>query len=250
MDPGLQVRWRARDGEHVQAGAVLGEVRGPARSLLTAERTALNFLQRMSGIATATAAMVQEVQVLPSPAHVPALRRTHMCWHSLHARHSLWGVVGVMGAMASSGWQDVTFPYMRCRDFFCQVAQAACKQGFAVNAKRWVPWLVFDFQEEELGSLLSREAGVCELGCGMRPAPHWTAVPALTAERSSSSMCSWLEANVHTSWMVTGRGMSQHKLLQAGRPLGLQQATSCGERAREPTRHLLATLSSSPFWGR
>ena len=40
-------------------------MRGPARSLLTAERVALNFLQRMSGIATATRAMVDAVQVRP-----------------------------------------------------------------------------------------------------------------------------------------------------------------------------------------
>lgn len=63
VDDSLQVRWRSHDGDRVRAGDVLGEVRGPARSLLTAERTALNFLQRMSGIASATAAMVLEVLV-------------------------------------------------------------------------------------------------------------------------------------------------------------------------------------------
>ena len=51
------------------------QVRGPARSLLTAERVALNFLQRMSGIATATRAMVDAVQVrvrcLLSPSGFP-----------------------------------------------------------------------------------------------------------------------------------------------------------------------------------
>jgi nicotinate-nucleotide pyrophosphorylase (carboxylating) len=42
------------DGDRVSRGTVAARVRGPARSILTAERTALNFLQRMSGIATAT----------------------------------------------------------------------------------------------------------------------------------------------------------------------------------------------------
>src|SRR5262245_23295227 len=45
---------RAHDGESVTAGTVIATVEGPARALLTAERTALDLLQRMSGIATAT----------------------------------------------------------------------------------------------------------------------------------------------------------------------------------------------------
>ncbi|MCX7723504.1 MAG: carboxylating nicotinate-nucleotide diphosphorylase [Verrucomicrobiae bacterium] len=51
-----------RDGQRVQAGASLLRVRGPARALLGAERVALNFVQRMSGIATLTAQFVDAVQ--------------------------------------------------------------------------------------------------------------------------------------------------------------------------------------------
>ncbi len=49
------------DGDRVQPGRVIATVTGPARSLLTAERTALNFLQRMSGIATLTARFMEAV---------------------------------------------------------------------------------------------------------------------------------------------------------------------------------------------
>jgi nicotinate-nucleotide pyrophosphorylase (carboxylating) len=49
------------DGSEVQAGQPVAEVRGPARQLLAGERTALNFLQRLSGIATATRAVVDAV---------------------------------------------------------------------------------------------------------------------------------------------------------------------------------------------
>ncbi len=49
------------DGDRVHNGEVIATVNGPARSLLTAERTALNFLQRMSGIATLTAQFVEAV---------------------------------------------------------------------------------------------------------------------------------------------------------------------------------------------
>lgn len=54
LDPETQVDLRVQDGERVQVGQLLGEVRGDVRVLLSAERTALNYLQRMSGIATYT----------------------------------------------------------------------------------------------------------------------------------------------------------------------------------------------------
>ena len=52
VDPTVQVVWRVREGEWVRPDQVLFELRGPARSLLTGERCALNFLQTLSGTAT------------------------------------------------------------------------------------------------------------------------------------------------------------------------------------------------------
>lgn len=52
VDPQLEVRLGAADGERVKRGAHVMSINGPTASLLTAERTALNFLQRLSGIAT------------------------------------------------------------------------------------------------------------------------------------------------------------------------------------------------------
>ncbi len=52
LDPAVTVRWHCSDGEQVDAGALLYELEGPARVLLTGERAALNFLQLLSGIAT------------------------------------------------------------------------------------------------------------------------------------------------------------------------------------------------------
>ena len=60
-DPTLEVIVRVKDGDKVEAGAVLIDVRGNARSVLTAERTALNIVQRMSGIANETAKYVAAV---------------------------------------------------------------------------------------------------------------------------------------------------------------------------------------------
>jgi len=54
LDPSVEVRWAARDGDAVAAGAVIGTVSGPMASILTGERTALNFLCHLSGVATLT----------------------------------------------------------------------------------------------------------------------------------------------------------------------------------------------------
>ncbi len=61
VDTGVRVERFVNDGTRVEAGTVLFAVDGPARSLLAAERTALNFVQRTSGIATLTARFVAAV---------------------------------------------------------------------------------------------------------------------------------------------------------------------------------------------
>lgn len=61
VDPDTVVAPLVTDGDRVDAGQVLAQVEGRARSLLTSERTALNFLGRMSGVATATARLVEAV---------------------------------------------------------------------------------------------------------------------------------------------------------------------------------------------
>lgn len=54
VDPACEVRFAAAEGDGIEVGRVFGQVEGPVRAILTAERTALNFLQRLSGIATLT----------------------------------------------------------------------------------------------------------------------------------------------------------------------------------------------------
>ena len=59
LDPALAVEWRAGDGTAVQAGQVLALVEGPLASILTGERTALNFLCHLSGVASLTRRYVE-----------------------------------------------------------------------------------------------------------------------------------------------------------------------------------------------
>jgi nicotinate-nucleotide pyrophosphorylase (carboxylating) len=79
LDARVLVRWHAVEGQRVECNALLCELEGPARSLLTGERTALNFLQLLSGTATQTARYVAAVQgsgcrILDTRKTIPGLR--------------------------------------------------------------------------------------------------------------------------------------------------------------------------------
>jgi nicotinate-nucleotide pyrophosphorylase (carboxylating) len=62
LAPSAKIKRRARDSEHVSAGGTLLEISGPARAILSAERTALNFVQRLTGVATLTSRFVDAVR--------------------------------------------------------------------------------------------------------------------------------------------------------------------------------------------
>jgi quinolinate synthase len=74
VEPAVEFVAHAADGQEVVPGELVAEVRGPARGLLAAERTALNFLQRLSGIATLTSRFVDAVAC--SKARVLDTRKT------------------------------------------------------------------------------------------------------------------------------------------------------------------------------
>ena len=78
LDPGCVFDRRCKDGDLCRSGNVVAEVRGQAASMLTAERTALNFLQRLSGIATVTRRFVDAtggaITILDTRKTTPTLR--------------------------------------------------------------------------------------------------------------------------------------------------------------------------------
>ncbi|WP_374318391.1 carboxylating nicotinate-nucleotide diphosphorylase [Pseudoxanthomonas kaohsiungensis] len=79
LDPDVAIDWSVGEGERVAAGTVLALLRGRSRVLVSAERTALNFLQTLSGTATTTAAHVDAVRgtgtvVLDTRKTLPGLR--------------------------------------------------------------------------------------------------------------------------------------------------------------------------------
>jgi|TARA_B110000971_G_scaffold80561_1_gene82710 nicotinate-nucleotide pyrophosphorylase (carboxylating) len=78
-DEGIHLDWQAQDGDRVSAESVVCRISGPARAILTAERTALNFLQTLSGTATTTRYYVDKIsqtkcRILDTRKTIPHLR--------------------------------------------------------------------------------------------------------------------------------------------------------------------------------
>ena len=79
VEPTIGVRWHYREGDRMTAGSTVCELEGPARALLTAERNGLNFLQLLSGFATATRRYVDRIEgtrakILDTRKTLPGLR--------------------------------------------------------------------------------------------------------------------------------------------------------------------------------
>lgn len=62
LDPTLKIEWHVKDGERVEADSLICEISGPARAILTGERTALNFLQTLSGTASLVARYAEKLK--------------------------------------------------------------------------------------------------------------------------------------------------------------------------------------------
>jgi nicotinate-nucleotide pyrophosphorylase (carboxylating) len=79
LDPSVRIEWTAAEGEHVMPDSVICRIEGNSRALLSAERSALNFLQLLSATASTTAAFVDAVRgtgtrILDTRKTVPGLR--------------------------------------------------------------------------------------------------------------------------------------------------------------------------------
>jgi len=81
LDPGLGLIKHFKDGDEISKGSVIGEIRGQVETILKGERVALNFLQRLSGIATLTHAFVEKVKAYP--VKILDTRKTTPGWRTL-----------------------------------------------------------------------------------------------------------------------------------------------------------------------
>jgi nicotinate-nucleotide pyrophosphorylase (carboxylating) len=81
LDPNLRTTRQAQDGDSIAAGSTVLEITGSARGILTAERVALNFCQRLSGVATLTARFVAALN--GTPTRILDTRKTTPGWRRL-----------------------------------------------------------------------------------------------------------------------------------------------------------------------
>ena len=84
LDPAVQLSWQVSDGATVSPEQVLFEIEGPARAVLTGERTALNFLQLLSGVATVARTFADAVAGTANWTSVSSTRATG--WAKVRSR--------------------------------------------------------------------------------------------------------------------------------------------------------------------
>ncbi len=126
-DPAVEIEFAIHDGERFSAGQKLATVSGPARSILTAERIGLNFVQRMSGIATLTAEYVSRVagtkaRIADTRKTTPGLRAFErhavLCGGGRNHRFSLSDAVMAKDnhlAVLTAGGKDLTTELSRVK---------------------------------------------------------------------------------------------------------------------------------------
>jgi nicotinate-nucleotide pyrophosphorylase (carboxylating) len=102
LSPKIKVEKVLRDGQHAKAGSIMLKITGPAAPILTAERVALNYIQRLSGVATLTAKFVNAVRgtgakILDTRKTTPGWRRFEKyavaCGGGTHYRIGLFDMV-------------------------------------------------------------------------------------------------------------------------------------------------------------
>jgi nicotinate-nucleotide pyrophosphorylase (carboxylating) len=149
----VAVRLKVRDGQEVSPGQTLAIIDGPARALLSAERTVLNFVQRLSGVATLTRKFVDAVA--GTPARIYDTRKTTPGWRLLekYAVRAGWGENHRMGLYDQVLIKDNHLAVMRQR------GQGLSRAVAAIRAER--PGVVIEVEADtEAGLGAAVNAGV------------------------------------------------------------------------------------------
>jgi nicotinate-nucleotide pyrophosphorylase (carboxylating) len=134
LSTAVKIERLAKDGQRVNAGEILLKISGPARAILSAERVALNFVQRLSGIATLTAQFVDAIkgtpaQILDTRKTTPGWRRFEkyavICGGGLNHRLGLFDMVLIkdnhLAALRDAQPNAITAAVRRAREKFPQL---------------------------------------------------------------------------------------------------------------------------------
>ena len=153
LSPAIQIQPRVVDGQSALPGQVLLEIAGPARAILTAERVALNFVQRLSGVATLTAEYVEAVrgtraQILETRKTTPGWRRLEKfavtCGGGRNHRFGLYDMVLIkdnhLAALRHAAPNAIAAAVRRARERYPQLkveveADTLAQVGEALDAR-------------------------------------------------------------------------------------------------------------------
>ena len=181
VEPRIELAWRAEDGDPIERGQVLLELAGPARGLLTAERTLLNFAQLLSGVATKTRRCADLIRgtcarLLDTRKTVPGLRLAQKyavrCGGGENHRMGLFdawlikenhiAAAGSIGAaVASARAQDETAPLEVEVEVEVEVETLAqLEEAIAAGANRI---LLDNFSVEQCAAAVARTRGRARL---------------------------------------------------------------------------------------
>ena len=148
-DSTIRLNWKTSDGDLVAADTILCDLSGPARALLSAERTALNFLQTLSGTATTTYGYTQRIKqthcrILDTRKTIPHLRRAQK--YAVHCGGGMNHRIGLFDA----------FLIKENHLAACGSIKSAAKRARALNAD-----LLLEIEVEDLNQLQQAiDAGV------------------------------------------------------------------------------------------
>lgn len=171
VDPGLQVTWLQEEGADLQPDTVVCEIRGLARSLLTAERPALNFLQLLSGVATTTSRYARAIagtraRVLDTRKTLPGLRLAQKYAVRIgggdNQRLALYdGILIKENHIAAAGGvtEAVRAAYALGRDVSVQVEVETLAQLEEALAAGATSVLIDNFSRDEMIEAVRRNAG-------------------------------------------------------------------------------------------
>ncbi len=175
VDPSIHIDWYAQDGEPLTADQVVCELRGPARGILTAERSALNLLQTLSGTASAAACYAEAVagtgaRVLDTRKTLPGLRRAQKyavaCGGGHNHRIGLYDAVLIKeNHIAAAGSVKAVLDAARtvAGDAWIEIeveSMSQLEEALAAGAERI---LLDNFSLDQLREAVARNAGSARL---------------------------------------------------------------------------------------
>jgi nicotinate-nucleotide pyrophosphorylase (carboxylating) len=175
LDPAVRIEWAARDGDTVASGTTVCTLEGDARALVSAERSALNFLQTLSATATTTAAYVRAVAgtravILDTRKTIPGLRLAQKyavrCGGGRNHRIGLFDAVLIKeNHVAAAGSIAAAIAHGRAAapGLFLEIEVESLDELDQALAQRPDRILVDDFTLADMRTAVARAAGRCPL---------------------------------------------------------------------------------------